>query len=706
MKRFGAWLLLCLALFGVPARADERPYVVLALSGGGIKGYAHIGVLDVLERHGVGVAGIVGTSMGAAIGGMYASGYRASEMEKIVKEINLGELITTQKRPFFSVSDRMYKDASMIRPEIYTDKHGKTAGPQGIFAGVGVLDCFARHLSHVAETDFNKLSIPFAAVATDLATGEKVVIRRGSLASAIRASISLPGIFDPWELDGRLLVDGGLVSNMPVETAKELFPGYPVIAVNLTSALADRESMGSFVDVISQSITILTMQNVNREAELADLVISPGVKEYPILGDTDASVIVQQGRDATEAVLPQIKEVLKRAPRRAAVKKSEPSREEPRLVSGVKVLGVPEEMARGMERELNRSWLGRPLSVKDVIEVAADIALREDVRNVDYDFVETKRGVVVELKIQRFPAHRYFLSGHASTFSGTGWATVTAKSYDWLRPGDLLQSRFYLADNWGAAAEYYWGMDNPDNSWSLELLASRYSLEPARSRLKWNRYAATLSRRVVTGRRFMTEAGLTAGAFRQVHGAKDENYIAPYITATYNMMNVPDEQTDGAIVSFGMMWPTETEEVFLQADLTARKKLSSRMIAEVQGGFREGDLSESPLYGAYLGAKHELYSLANHPIASERFVWWRAKMSYSMADSFIGSPVAELFGGQGYAWNRNGDKIDSPWEVGVALCAPRKIFDARVYAVYSDKREWRFGLTVGSPDWDVFLPFP
>ena len=101
--------------------------------------------------------------------------------------------------------------------------------------------------------------------------------------------MSIPGVFDPWEINGRLLVDGGMVSNMPVETAKELFPGYPVIAVNLTSELAPREKLSSVFDVVGQSITILTMQNVRREATLADLVISPGVKEYPILGASPAA---------------------------------------------------------------------------------------------------------------------------------------------------------------------------------------------------------------------------------------------------------------------------------------------------------------------------------------------------------------------------------------------------------------------------------
>lgn len=705
MKKITAWLLFCLVFCAAPVQAEDRPYVVLALSGGGIKGYAHIGVLDILEKNGIGVAGIVGTSMGAAIGGMYASGYTAEEIEKIVDSINLGELIASTGQPFFNISERVQRDVSLLRPEIYTDAKNRAAGPLGLFAGAGVLECFARHLSHITVTDFNKLPIPFAAVATDLVTGEKVVIRHGSLASAIRASISLPGVFDPWNLNGRLLVDGGLVSNMPVETAKNLFPGYPVIAVNLTSELGKRSSMGNMVDVLMQSITILTMQNVRREATLADLVISPSVKEYPILGDTKADVIVEQGRAAALKSMPQIRALLKRAPvRKVPDEKPAEPQELPR-VAGVRVIGAPAEMARGIEKELNRAWLGRPVSMKSIIEAGASITRREDVRNVDYDLVETKRGVIVEMNLQRFPAHRYSLSGYGSTFSGAGWLTVNAKSYDYLKPGDLLQARLYLSDSWAGVVNYYWGMDNPSNSWELEFLASRYSLNTPGGFLKWDRYAAALSRRVTVKDRLWFEGGLNVTAMRNVHGADEVNFAAPYVLASLNMMNAPEDPTDGMILHVGAAWPTEAEELMLYADLTARKKLGPRLLAEVRGGYREGDMSSSPLFAAYLGAREELYSLANRPILSEDFLWWRAKLAYSLKESFLGSSVVEIFGGQGYAWNGNGDRIAEPWEVGLAFCAPRKLLDARVYALYTNQSEWRFGVTLGMPDLDVFLPF-
>ena len=394
VKRFLLTILLVLTTLTLPAlAAEDKPYVVLALSGGGVKGYAHIGVLEVLEREGVGIAGIVGTSMGSIVGSLYASGKTAAELDSIVRDVNLAELVTATGGNYFNVSEKMNRDVSMIRPELHMNTQNKLVGPLGLVAGTAVLEYIAQLLSHVTVTDFRRLPIPFAAVATDLVTGEKVVLRRGSLASAVRASMSIPGVFDPWEINGRLLVDGGMVSNMPVETARELFPGYPVIAINLTSELEPRENLGSMIDVVSQSITILTMQNVRREAALADLLISPGVKSYPMLGTNPAGEIIEQGRVAAEKMLPQLRKLLETAPRRPVKRPHEGEPQRPPHVVGVRVTGVPADMARAIERELLKVWIGREVPMKEVVAASTSIAGRDDVRSVEYDLIHTERGV-------------------------------------------------------------------------------------------------------------------------------------------------------------------------------------------------------------------------------------------------------------------------------------------------------------------------
>ncbi len=706
LKKFAFCLLAAAFCCASSACAEDKPYVVLALSGGGIKGYAHIGVLEELEKEGIGVAGVVGTSMGSIIGSIYASGMTPQEMGQIVKKINLGDLVTATGNGYFNLSEKTYRDISMIRPEIHTNANNDVVGPLGLVSGTAVLEYLAELLSHVAVTDFSKLPIPFAAVATDLVTGEKVVLRRGSLPSAVRASMSIPGVFDPWEINGRLLVDGGMVSNMPVETAKELFPGYPVIAVNLTSELEPREKMSSLMSVLSQSITILTMQNVRREAALADLVINPGVKEYPMLGTNPADEIIQQGRDAAVRALPQIRALAKNAPRKPIKPKTPLMQSAPNVVS-VRVTGVPAKMAAEIERELMQSWKGRPPSIKKLAEASASIAEREDVRSVDYDLEETEEGTRVLLKIQRLPAHIYKFGGYANTLAGEGWLKVEAKSYDLFTSGDTLQSRIYLSDSWGADFNYYWGMDvQRKNYWEAGLSATRYKIDPdGGSMLKWQRYAFDIQRHFTLHDRLHVAAGVTTAAVRHVQGGDGFNYIAPFADVTLNMLDDPDDPVNGWLLNVRASWPDETESMLMRATLMGRQKLSDQLVLELSGGYAEGEKSDNRLFAAWLGAREELYTLADHPIESERFAWWRAKLRYPLMETMFGSIIAEFFGGQGFAWDDDGSTIRHPWEAGLALCMPRKLVEGRFYAAYTDREEWRFGMSIGVPDWDVFHLF-
>jgi len=218
--------------------------VVLVLSGGGARGLAHIGVLEILEEQGIPIAGIVGTSMGSIIGGLAASGYAPGELRRVVEDLDLTNLLSERTNPIFVPlpSDNLTPRNKI--PWVMLNQAGEVIGPLGGLSGVKLLERFAQLASRVQVVRFDELPIPFAAVATDLETGEKVVLRAGSLASAMRASMAIPGLFEPWPMGDRLLVDGGLVSNLPVETAKELFPGYPVIAVAASGQLRKKKTSG------------------------------------------------------------------------------------------------------------------------------------------------------------------------------------------------------------------------------------------------------------------------------------------------------------------------------------------------------------------------------------------------------------------------------------------------------------------------------
>ena len=204
------------------AAADrQRPRVGLALSGGGAKGFAHIGVLKVLESAGVPIDCISGTSMGSIVGALYAIGYSVDEIEAIALESDwediFSDAITRRDRP---IEQKLVEDRYLLSLPLVGTKIGL---PRGLIAGQKVSALLDRLTLPVhGQTSFRELPIPFSCVATDIVTGEAVVLDSGFLPEAIRASMAIPSAFTPVEIDGRLLVDGMLVRNFPVQDVIDL----------------------------------------------------------------------------------------------------------------------------------------------------------------------------------------------------------------------------------------------------------------------------------------------------------------------------------------------------------------------------------------------------------------------------------------------------------------------------------------------------
>jgi NTE family protein len=268
------------------AQAPEakRPRICLVLSGGGARGAAHVGVLKVLDELRVPVDCIAGTSMGSIVGGAFASGITVAEMEETLGEMST-ERLFKEKPPRQERSIRRKADdfTILFTPEVGF-RDGEFQLPKGIVSGVQ-LETVLRALAKAqGYRNFDQLPIPFRAVATDLVTGKPVVFSRGELANVMRASMSVPGLIDPAEIDGKLLVDGGLTDNLPVNVARAMGADV-VIAVNLGTPLMKREELNSIFGVTGQMINILTEQNV--QASLASLKPTD-ILILPELGDFSA----------------------------------------------------------------------------------------------------------------------------------------------------------------------------------------------------------------------------------------------------------------------------------------------------------------------------------------------------------------------------------------------------------------------------------
>lgn len=274
--------LVIVVLLAMPVQADVgRPKVGLVLSGGGAKGMAHVGVLRVLEELQVPVDIVVGTSAGSAVGALYASGMDVHEIEE--RFIDMDWVSSFQDDP-----GRAYKPVRRKRQDWrYSVSPGIGVRSDGLHLGGGIiagqnLGFILNELTRDASLveDFDKLAIPFRAVATDLETGEEVVIGSGNLSEAIRASMSIPGVYAPVTMDGRLLVDGGVANNLPVSVARNLGADI-VIAVDITDPLLEREDIREAFSVVGQLTTMMTRQNTEQQLELLtdqDILIRPDLE--------------------------------------------------------------------------------------------------------------------------------------------------------------------------------------------------------------------------------------------------------------------------------------------------------------------------------------------------------------------------------------------------------------------------------------------
>ena len=233
----------------VAAASGSGPRIGLALSGGGARGLAHVGVLKVLEELRVPIHCVTGTSMGAIVGGTFAAGRPPAEMEKIVLAADWDEIFRDRPpREEIAVRRKVDDYKTLFAPE-FGVKDGGLALPKGVIAGVSI-ESFFRSLATPAFgiTDFTKLPIPFRAMGTDIETGESVVLDHGSLAQAMRASMSVPGALSPVEIDGRLLVDGGIANNLPIDEARKLCADV-IIAVNISTPPMKRKDITSALSV-------------------------------------------------------------------------------------------------------------------------------------------------------------------------------------------------------------------------------------------------------------------------------------------------------------------------------------------------------------------------------------------------------------------------------------------------------------------------
>jgi NTE family protein len=387
------------------AGTPERPSVGLALSGGGARGGAHIGVLKALEELRVPVDYVAGTSIGAVIGGFYVSGMSVADLEQLVESLEW-------ETAFLNVTPRALKSFRRKRDDdsfLVNQKPGLNDGefelPFGLVQGQVVDMIISRETLRASQVDnFDQLAIPFRAVAGDIVSGEAVVLGSGSLARAIRASMSIPAALSPIEIDGRLLVDGGIAMNLPVDVARDMGADV-VIAVDISSGLLNRETLRSVLDVTSQLTNMLTRSGtVQQRAKLTltDVLLEPQFSddltsmEFARMRET-----IQTGYDTVMQNRAQFERLALTEEQYDAyvAARGDPRMNELPVVEFVRLDNEGPVADSVVEARLGAIELGSPLDV-DAVERAMNTVYGLDYyQNVRYGLVNDATGTGVELEL-------------------------------------------------------------------------------------------------------------------------------------------------------------------------------------------------------------------------------------------------------------------------------------------------------------------
>ncbi|WP_181382195.1 patatin-like phospholipase family protein [Shewanella sp. BC20] len=401
MRRIFASVFLCLLL--TPLYAAERPKVGLVLSGGGAKGAAHVGVLKILEEHQIPVDYIAGTSIGAYVAGMYSLGYSASEVEAIMMGVDWDSGYSdTIPRNVLSYRDKQLRDRYNIPLNIGYNE-GEVRAPSGLLRGQTMSQLLRQSTDLVQQFgDFDELAIPYRAVATDLETSLPVVLNHGSLVKAMQASATVPGALQPTQIDGKLLVDGGIANNMPVDVVKAMGADI-IIAVDIGSPLVTKDKLDSTIAVLDQLSNFLTNASTEKQKQLLtdrDVLIRPAIDALSTTDFTIMPLALTLGKEAANGQLDKLQSMSVSAEEYAAYV-------EAKKVKGKKLMA---DVAHPIQEIVfdNQSKVSLNL-LKETLDLKAGQAVTKDELNdalkriyslnkferVDAEFVESEEGRVL-----------------------------------------------------------------------------------------------------------------------------------------------------------------------------------------------------------------------------------------------------------------------------------------------------------------------
>ena len=328
------------------AATPRRPRIGLVLSGGSAKGFAHIGVLAALERLGVPVDIVTGTSMGAVLGGLYAIGHTPRQLREIAASQDWSALLGDERDRQMLVPDRRVVGS---RTQVsFPVRGGRVTLPSGIVRGDAIMRLLERSTWRAqAVRDFSQLPRPFAAVATDVETGEAVTLSTGVLAHAMRASMAITGVIQPIRLEGRLLMDGAVARNLPAQDARALGADV-LICSDVSGPLLNEEDLGTVIDIVIQAVSFQMAVHNEQQRRLCDVLIQPDVKGLSLFNFEAVDEWVTRGEAAAGQRADTLRQIAAGAGGQATRSRAAPLLGDSVLVSNLEVSGVTAPHARNV----------------------------------------------------------------------------------------------------------------------------------------------------------------------------------------------------------------------------------------------------------------------------------------------------------------------------------------------------------------------
>lgn len=429
----------------------KQPKIGLVLSGGGAKGLAHIGVLKVIEEAGIKIDYIGGTSMGAIIGGLYASGYTATQLDSIFNNTDYDAVIQdfiprSSKNFYEKANDERYAFALPF------DKF-KIGIPTALSKGLYNYNMITRLTANVRhERDFKKLPIPFLCIATDIETGQEVLLDKGFLAQSILASGAFPSLYSPLVIDGKYLIDGGVINNYPLDEVKKMGADI-IIGVDVQDDLKDRESLKDATRILVQISNLQMIQKMQEKKTRTDVYIRPNVEEYSVISFDKGAKIIDAGEEAALSVIEQLNKLSSSYNKQKTVV---PLTESDSLYVSAITHTQLENYTRAYIVGKLRFKAGRKISFSDLKQGIENLNATQNFGSINYTLDEDNNGNdIINLNLTENPYKAFLKLGlhYDGLFKSGILINFTQKKM--LFKNDIFSTDVVLGDNFRYYLDYY-----------------------------------------------------------------------------------------------------------------------------------------------------------------------------------------------------------------------------------------------------------